>query len=173
VTLSTAALIVAGAAALAALAALLWALSLQRRLDTVARERGDAARMAADGDVQGLAQHLESRIDGLAEGAERMRADDAALADRVSRSIRHVSLLRYDAFPHAAGEQSFTLAMLDDSGDGFVLTSIYGRGEHRVYAKPVEAGGSRYPLTEEETDAVGQALPRSGGPSGKREDDRR
>jgi HAMP domain-containing protein len=156
VTLS---IIIAIVAALLGLAALAWALSLQRRLDALGRARKDAARMAADGDVQGLAQHLESRIDGLVEDGEKMRADDAALADRVSRSIRHVSLLRYDAFPHAAGEQSFTLAMLDDAADGFVLTSIYGRGEHRMYAKPVAAGGSRYPMTDEEKDAVHRAIP--------------
>jgi len=167
VTLST---IIAVVAVLLAVVALVWAFSLQRRLDALGHARKDAARMAADGDVQGLAQHLESRIDGLAEDGERMRADDAALADRVSRSIRHVSLLRYDAFPHAAGEQSFTLAMLDDAADGFVLTSIYGRGEHRVYAKPVAAGGSRYPMTDEEKDAVGQAMPGPASESGRRAD---
>ncbi len=166
-TLST---IIAVVAVVLAVAALAWALSLQRRLDALDRVRNDAARMAADGDVQGLAQHLESRIDGLAESSERLRADDAALADRVSRSIRHVSLLRYDAFPHAAGEQSFTLAMLDDDADGFVLTSIYGRGEHRVYAKPMTGGRSRYPLTDEEKDAIGQAIPGSTTGSGRRGD---
>ena len=65
-----------------------------------------------------------------------MQAD---LAD----AIRHVAVVRYDAFGDMGGRLSFSVAMLDDSGDGLVLTSINGRTETRTYAKGVKAGSQR------------------------------
>ena len=56
------------------------------------------------------------------------------------------------------GKQSFALALLDCKGDGVVLSSLYGREESRVYAKPVKGGLSEYTLSKEEEAAVQQAL---------------
>jgi hypothetical protein len=55
------------------------------------------------------------------------------------------------------GRLSFTAALLDDSGDGLVLTSINGRSETRTYAKGVKAGESDHSLSPEELQAIGYA----------------
>ena len=77
-----------------------------------------------------------------------------------------MALLRYDAFEDVGGRLSFSCAMLDDHGTGVVLTSINGRQETRVYAKPI-ADGDAAPTTSrsEEEEAIRQAMAR-GGPSG-------
>ena len=49
--------------------------------------------------------------------------------------MRHVAVVRYDAFADMGGRLSFSAALYDDSGDGFVLSSINGRSETRTYAK--------------------------------------
>ena len=83
-------------------------------------------------------------IDGRTETLER----------KLSRSKRHVGLVRYDAFSDIGGLQSFAMAVYDDNGDGVVLSSIIGRAEGRVYGKPLMAGKSDRNLTNEEQQAI-------------------
>jgi hypothetical protein len=68
--------------------------------------------------------------------------------------------VRYDAFGDMGGRMSFTAALLDDSGDGLVITSINGRTEARAYAKGVKQGTSDQSLSPEETEAISLALGR-------------
>ena len=75
--------------------------------------------------------------------------------------FRHVGLLRYDAFEDVGGRLSFSCALLDDHADGVVLTSINGRQDTRVYAKPIAEGVSAYNLSNEEEEAIRQALAES------------
>ncbi len=72
-------------------------------------------------------------------------------------SLRRAGLVRFDAFEDIGGELSFSLALIDDWGNGFVITSIQSRHEGRVYAKPLEGGESPFRLSEEEKEAVRRA----------------
>ncbi len=81
--------------------------------------------------------------------------------DEMSHSIRHVAVVRYDAFRELSGRLSFSAALLDDSGDGVVFTSLRGRSESQTIAKGVNAGATEH-LTPEETQAVSYALSASG-----------
>ena len=72
--------------------------------------------------------------------------------------MRKVALLRYDAFEDVGGRLSFSCALLDERGDGVVVTSINGRQETRVYAKPVTQGVSAHNLSLEEEEAIRRAL---------------
>ena len=83
---------------------------------------------------------------------------------QIEGSVRHISLLRYDAFEDVGGRLSFSCAMLDDHGTGVVLTSINGRQETRVYAKPIAEGNSTYNLSVEESEAIRQAMAPAGEP---------
>lgn len=146
-----------------ALGALVWCAVLARRLKAALERSSELERLAQAGDIVGVAEVASRRLDALEEADACRRADDEALASRLSSAIRHVGLVRYDAFDNTAGQQSFSLSMLDDGGDGFVMTSIYGRGEYRMYAKPVEGGRSPYSLTTEETAAIQNARGSAGG----------
>jgi hypothetical protein len=122
--------------------------------------------MAVEGDLAGFARSIDVRLRKLEEEDGHLRDDDAALAQRLSTAIRHVGLVRFDALPGDAGKQSFSIALLDDGADGAVLTSIYGRGEYRVYAKPVAGGSSQYSLADEEKTAISRGMAaRTGGGS--------
>jgi hypothetical protein len=81
----------------------------------------------------------------------RLRSD---LAD----ALRHVAVIRYDAFSDMGGRMSFSAALLDDDGDGLVITAINGRSETRAYAKGIKTGQSDYQLSPEEEQAVNYAL---------------
>ncbi len=70
------------------------------------------------------------------------------------RALRHVAVVRYDAFGDMGGRLSFSAALLDDQGDGLVLSSINGRSETRTYAKALVGGASEHTLSPEEQDAI-------------------
>jgi hypothetical protein len=75
----------------------------------------------------------------------------------IATAKRHCGIVRFDAFEDVGGEQSFSLALYDDRGDGAVLSSIVGRREHRVFGKPLTKGTSPYGLSAEETRAIESA----------------
>jgi hypothetical protein len=76
----------------------------------------------------------------------------------ISAAIQKVGLVRFDAFDDIGGKLSFAAALLNERGDGVVISSINGRQESRIYAKPVKGGESIYNLSIEEKEAIGQAL---------------
>lgn len=80
------------------------------------------------------------------------------LTDSLRLSVQHVGFVRYNAFPGVGGELSFSIAVMDGRLDGFVLTSIFGREEARVYAKLVKDGKSQNMLSDEEQSAISQAI---------------
>jgi hypothetical protein len=88
--------------------------------------------------------------DETATQIEALRADAAT-------ALRHVAVVRYDAFGDMGGHLSWSLALLDDGGDGVVLTSIYGRSDSRTYAKNVSAWSASQKLSPEEIEAIGFA----------------
>jgi hypothetical protein len=113
----------------------------------------------------------EGRADVLIEGhAKAIRRLEAAvrklaLAERrlgqlTEEAVRHVGVVRFDAFEEMGGRLSFSAALLDSRGDGVVITSINGRQETRCYAKQVRNGTSIHHLSDEERQAIREALER-------------
>lgn len=76
------------------------------------------------------------------------------LQSQTDRCVQQVGLLRYDAFPDIGGQQSFAVALLNEQGDGIVLSGIHSRQEMRVYAKPIQQFTSPIGLSEEEQRAI-------------------
>lgn len=79
------------------------------------------------------------------------------LSQKIASQCGNLSVIRYNAFGDTGSDLSFTIALLDDGGNGVVITSIFGREESRIYAKPIEAGKSIYNLSEEELTAIKKA----------------
>lgn len=109
---------------------------------------------ALRGILEGHAKQL-ARLEGAVRS---LHATDQEQQRLIEGAVRHVGLVRYDAFEDVGGQLSFSCALLDDMGNGVVLTSINGRQDTRVYAKPVLAGKSGYHLSVEEDEAIRQAL---------------
>lgn len=120
------------------------------------REPGGPIRL--DDALRGVLDGQARKIDRLEQAVRTLNKTDKRQQTLIDGSVRHVSLLRYDAFEDVGGRLSFSCAMLDDHGSGVVLTSINGRQETRVYAKPIAEGRSSYNLSSEEEEAIRQAL---------------
>ncbi len=90
---------------------------------------------------------------------------DARLAEaetRLEGTISHRALVRYDAYNEMSGRQSLSIALLDDTRSGIVLSSINHRDQARIYAKQVHDGLSELELSPEEQDALRLALGETG-----------
>jgi len=120
---------------LIALAALSVAALLWRRLRSY--DEGPGAPLPAD--VAGL------------------RAEVAALRTEAATSLKHLAVVRYDAFGDMGGQLSWSMAVVDDGGDGVLLTSIHGRSDARSYAKSLAGWSCAQQLSPEEEKAVEQA----------------
>lgn len=91
------------------------------------------------------------------------RVDDVELTCRkvqlmAEKSLQKVGVIRFNAFQDTGSDLSFAVALMDSHGDGAVISTIFARDESRTYAKPLDKGTSRYPLSEEEMQAVRKAL---------------
>ena len=98
-------------------------------------------------------------VDALPEDVHGLRQEVAALQAENADALRHLSVVRYDAFGDVGGHLSWSLALLDDAGHGVVLTSIHGRSEARTYAKSIAGWSSEQQLSPEELEAVEHARP--------------
>ncbi|USQ76479.1 DUF4446 family protein [Ornithinimicrobium cryptoxanthini] len=96
-----------------------------------------------------------ARIDAL-------RASLDGLSGDLAQTLQHVAVVRYDAFGDMGGQMSFSAAVIDDNGDGMVISSVHARGESRTYAKGIVGGGSDTVLTPEEQQALAAARDDSG-----------
>lgn len=88
---------------------------------------------------------------------EALEADVVGLRNDLAQALRHVAVVRYDAFGDMGGRMSFSAAVVDDTGDGMVISSIHARGESRTYAKGIVGGDSEVVLTPEERQALDAA----------------
>lgn len=135
---------------LAALAVALLALAPRRRRTKEPIEMDEV--------LHGILEAQASRISRLESAVRALAATDRHQQTGIEGAVRNVGLVRYDAFEDVGGRLSFSCALLDDHGTGVVMTSINGRHDTRVYAKPVSEGGSPYSLSIEEEEAIRQAL---------------
>jgi hypothetical protein len=149
-TLTWIALVALGLAVLAMLFAIVGAGGRRSKEPAGPIQMSEALRGVLTGQAQ--------RIERLEQAVRVLNATDKRQQVLVDGSVRHVALLRFDAFEDVGGRLSFSCALLDDHGSGVVLTSINGRQETRVYAKPVTEGASSYNLSTEEAEAIRQAM---------------
>ncbi len=83
-----------------------------------------------------------------------MEAMHALIDTRTQRSLQHIGMVRFNPFDDTGSDQSFAIALLDDRRDGVVISSLHGRANTRIFAKPVADGSSPHNLSDEETEAI-------------------
>ncbi len=108
--------------------------------------------------LEEVLMRLGERTKRLEEGLSQVEGELARNREAALGYLQKWALLRYKAFANTGGEQSFSLVILDQKGDGVILSSIYGREESRVYAKAIKDRKSSYPLSEEEQQVLTRAL---------------
>lgn len=91
---------------------------------------------------------------------EEMRDYLTTVEKRLKKSVQAVHTVRFNPFKGtgSGGNQSFATAFLNESGDGVVISTLYAREHISIFSKPVKKGISEYELSEEEKEAITEAL---------------
>ena len=145
----------------AALVALLWALVLSIKL-----RRVRAAQVAVLGDEKrdlvshaaGLETAFVQLRDWVEESAARLEQRMGVAEARIDGCVAYTSVVRYDAYGEMSGQQSSSMALLDSTRTGVVISSIMHRDQARVYVKRVADGESEVELSPEERQAIEAAM---------------
>jgi hypothetical protein len=145
-----------------ALIALVVCLVQGRRIRRLRRAQSAVLGEGGDRDLAEHAADLQARFERLAadveRGFEEIRAGHRGLDDRLDGAVAHVAVVRYDAMNEMTGQQSSSVALLDASRNGVVISSILSRDQARLYAKQLVDGRSEMELSPEEREAVNAAL---------------
>lgn len=149
------ALLLGGIALLIALVVLVRFIGLRKKL-SILQGAGDATDF-----ISAVDRHV-AQVRALRNEVEQVKNELEQVRHDLTDAIRHVSVVRYDAFQDLAGRMSFSAAMLDDSGDGLVISALNGRSETRAYAKGVKGGlAASGMLSPEEEEAIRKARGKS------------
>ena len=155
----TASLVVAIAACAAAALALAFVVVLWRRISRIRATQ--AVVLGSDRrDLLDFAVSLQGRIDDLHRALDEVAAGLSRVYRRVDGSVTNTAVVRYDAYEGTGGQQSASLALLDATRTGTVVTAIQGRDYARIYVKDLDRGRSSVALSPEEQEAVDRAMSR-------------
>jgi len=144
---------------LLALAAVIFFLIASLRLQNLRRlYRAALRRMEGGDDLEEILLHQDRVEKALADRVMVLEQEMERTRQRSRLYLQRWAIERYRAFKDQGGDQSFTLVLLDGDENGFILTSIYGREESRIFAKQVQCGRARQALSEEEARVLALAL---------------
>jgi hypothetical protein len=140
------------AALFVAVLALVFAIQALRAQSGTAKA---AAKLAATPEPQQQAQpQADARPGTVKSELRRLSKELEEARTELRETLQHLAVVRYDAYGEMSGRLSWSMALLDDNGDGVVLTSINSRNDARSYAKEVKAFESDAKLSPEEEEAI-------------------
>ena len=148
---------IAIAAAVVAVIGLTIALVLHLRLRRV-RTAQLTLQGSGGGDLVDFAVSLQGRVDGLHRALDEVTASLGHLERRLDSTVSRLAVVRYDAYEQTGGHQSASVALLDASRTGVVLSAIQGRDYARIYVKELDGGRAAVSLSPEEQEAVERAM---------------
>ncbi|AFC34043.1 hypothetical protein PM3016_7477 [Paenibacillus mucilaginosus 3016] len=111
-----------------------------------------------DMDMETIVARLQDQWEGQAERSHAMEQELQRIRQRMTSMKSNVGVYRYNAFAETGSDLSFSVAILDDSRSGVVLSGIHSRDNTYLYAKPIDSGTSKYVLTPEEKEAITRSL---------------
>jgi hypothetical protein len=143
----------AAAAAVALVAVLVHSLTLRR-----VRKAQLVLLGGGTEDLIDFAVSLQARIDDLHRTVDEASAALGRVDRRIDDTVSKTAIVRYDAYENSGGHQSASVAMLDSSRTGVVLSAIQGRDYARIYVKELDRGRAAVALSPEELEAVERAM---------------
>ncbi len=125
--------------------------TLRRRVDALTRGKDTES-------LEDIIVNFLERVESLEEGEEITRAALSAIKDNLKITYQKTGLVKYDAFREMSGALSYSLALLDKENNGILISSMYSREGCYTYAKDIVNGECKINLSEEEAEALKQAV---------------
>jgi hypothetical protein len=149
---------IAVAAAAVALVALVVVIVLATKLRSLRKDVHHAFDVPSGEDIIAVLGRHDGELAAVRRDLATVHTNSEHLRDLLRTTVSRVGVLRYDAFDDMGGALSFSAALLDERGDGMVISAINGRTETRCYAKAILDGKSEHSLSREEEAAVEAAI---------------
>ena len=124
---------------------------LRRRVDALTRGKDTES-------MEDIMLNFFERIESLENHEKDVDADIKLIKETLKNTYQKTALVKYDAFREMSGALSYSLALLDQKNDGIIISSMYSREGCYTYAKDVVNGECKINLSEEETEALKQAV---------------
>lgn len=106
-----------------------------------------------------------SKLQDINIKLEKFEKELEGLKEKNKNTFQKMAILRFNPFNEMGGNQSFSLALLDENDNGIVITSLFTKEGNRIYGKPIKNGLSEYPLSEEEKKVIEKAKYKNGSKS--------
>ena len=124
---------------------------LRRRVDDLTRGKDTTS-------MEDIMLNFFERIEALENGEQVTRSDLKDTEENLRITYQKKGLVKYDAFREMSGDLSYSLALLDKENNGVLISSMYSREGCYTYAKDILNGESKINLSEEEAEALKQAV---------------
>jgi hypothetical protein len=105
-----------------------------------------------------LISEVTKKTKELEENKKRVDEKISIIERRLDQSIRCIETIRFNPFPEVGGNQSFAISLLNDEGNGVIISSLYARDRMSLFAKPIKEGKSEFELTKEEKSVLKKTL---------------
>ncbi len=131
---------------------LLWIIRLEVKLKGLLKGKNAAS-------LEDTLTDAHKRLDLLTEFRKDALSYFSDVESRLVRSLQAVETIRFNPFKGTGegGNQSFSTALLNEKGNGVVLSSLYSRDRVSIFSKPLEKFGSEFELTDEEKEVIMEA----------------
>jgi hypothetical protein len=136
----------------------LWIWMLARRISRIQKRQKKWVQGQVPANLEDALLTYKDELKQLDEKIHQILAEVEEQKRLTQKNVGPVGIVRFNAFDEMGGDLSFAVAILNGQKNGVVISSIYGREEQRTYAKPIENGSSVYLLSDEEKEAVKQAI---------------
>lgn len=129
---------------------LMWVVSLEIRLKKIFQGKKATS-------MEGIFTEIAKEVDKLMRKAEQTDEAIHSLNTKLKSTLSKCHTIRFNPFRDHGSNQSFATCLLDDNGDGVIISSLYSREKVSVYAKPIKQYTSSYELSVEEKRALKEA----------------
>jgi hypothetical protein len=128
------------------------------RLDKTHKKLDELLEKGKIKDFKDIFLGQKERHGELEEQIKKAFLEIKGLQKTAEKTIQKTGVVRFNPFNEMGGNQSFTIALLDEKDNGFVISSLFVKEGNRVYAKSVKAGKSDHLLSNEENEAINKAI---------------
>ncbi|QSZ27358.1 DUF4446 family protein [Aceticella autotrophica] len=132
-------------------------LAINSKYSKLKRQYKNVMREIGTNDIIEILSENIKKTEEFNSKLDKFRMELSMINNEMKAAIKKVGIIRYNAFNDVGSDLSFSIALLDSEDNGIVLSGIYGRNETATFAKPVERGQSKYPLSAEEIQAIDKA----------------
>lgn len=126
----------------------------QIRISSITKKYNRLVEGVEEASLEDLIFEYIDEVKDMKKETEAIKNMCDKLDSKLKFAVQKVGFLRYNAFNDVGSDLSFSVALLDDNLNGFVISSLFGRNECNTYAKPIFNGKSNYTLSDEEIEAI-------------------